>query len=207
MAIVLQQMDSSIFSSSEAVQEVSVILNAYARAEMNDLALGLSQTLTNHLKPHIGGVTAQAMLNIIRRGVRSQSRPDRYVGGVLEALEISRLEDEAGEAGSSASPYSVGYLSNGGYSTGYMEESRLNDEDDLSREAAEEGGAPARGRVAQFVHEEFSDMYSDDDIDIDLDTRPTSGLGRALVPFSQDFKGNSSPKTRRRAMPMPMGWS
>jgi hypothetical protein len=43
LAVVLQQMDSSVFSSSEAVQEVSVILNAYANAQMNDLALVLSQ--------------------------------------------------------------------------------------------------------------------------------------------------------------------
>ena len=94
LATVLQQMESSIFSSSEAVQEVSVILNAYANAQMNDLALVLSQTRTNHLKPYIGGVTAEAMLNIIRRGVRATSTPSRYVGGVREALEISRLDDD-----------------------------------------------------------------------------------------------------------------
>jgi hypothetical protein len=62
LATVLQQMDSSIFSSPEAVQEVSVILNAYAGSKMNDVALVLSQTLTNHLKPYIGGVTAQVTL-------------------------------------------------------------------------------------------------------------------------------------------------
>jgi len=49
LATVLQQMDSSIFSSPEAVQEVSVILNAYAGSKMNDVALVLSQTLTNQV--------------------------------------------------------------------------------------------------------------------------------------------------------------
>ncbi len=66
LATVLQQMDSSVFSSPEAVQEVSVILNAYAGSKMNDVALVLSQTLTNHLKPYIGGVTAQVTLTLSR---------------------------------------------------------------------------------------------------------------------------------------------
>ena len=61
LATVLQQMDGSVFSSPEAVQEVSVILNAYAGSQMNEVALVLSQTLTNHLKPYIGGVTAQVI--------------------------------------------------------------------------------------------------------------------------------------------------
>lgn len=67
LAMVLQQMDSSVFASHDAVQEVSKILNAYASADMRDLALMLSSTLTNHLKPHVGGLTAQAMANIVLR--------------------------------------------------------------------------------------------------------------------------------------------
>lgn len=124
-------MESSIFSSSEAVQEVSVILNAYANAQMNDLALVLSQTLTNHLKPYIGGVTAQAMLNIIRRGVRATTTQNRYVGGVREALEISRLDDDDSLHYSHSSPTS-------------RDEARLDDEDDLSRQAEARGGGVLR---------------------------------------------------------------
>jgi len=187
LAMVLQHMESSTFASSEAVQEVSVILNAYARAQMQDLALVLSQTLTNHLKPYIGGVTAQAMLNIIRRGVRSTSRKDRYVGGVREALEISRLENED-------KSHSHG-LSNS------LEDARIDDEHELGREQSE------RGAKRRNKHDEFADIHDDD---IDLNGRPANGMGRALVPFSQDYKGSSSPPKKQRkraAMPIPIGWS
>jgi len=67
LAGILQQMDGKVVSGPEAVQDVSMILNAYARADMRETALSLSHTLTNHLKPHVGGLTAQAMANIVLR--------------------------------------------------------------------------------------------------------------------------------------------
>lgn len=67
LAMILQQMDGKVVSGPEAVQDVSVILNAYAKADMRETALSLSHTLTNHLKPHVGGLTAQAMANIVLR--------------------------------------------------------------------------------------------------------------------------------------------
>ena len=169
-----------------SITQVSVILNAYAKSQMQDLALVLSQTLTNHLKPYIGGVTAQAMLNIIRRGVRSTSRSDRYVGGVREALEISRLDD-------------VDHLHSHPL-VNSLEDSRLDDEEDLSRELS------VQRKSWRNMHDEFADLADDD---IDLNARP-QGLGRALVPFSQEYKGSSKPPKKQRklaAIPMPMGWS
>jgi len=190
LSTVLQQMDSIVFSSSEAVQEVSMILNAYAKSQMKEVALMLSQTLTNHLKPHIGGVTAQAMLNIIRRGVRSQSRSSGYVGGVREALEISRLDDD--ELFDSYS------RSRGGS----LEESRLGDDDEQPELGT---GLPLRNSAARFSP---SSRLSDDELD--LDGPPANGLGRALVPFSQEVKRDSSSsrkKLEKRAAPIPLGWS
>jgi len=67
LAMILQQMDGKVVSGPEAVQDVSVILNAYAKADMRETALNLSHILTNHLKPHVGGLTAQAMANIVLR--------------------------------------------------------------------------------------------------------------------------------------------
>jgi len=198
LATVLQQMDGSVFSSPEAVQEVSVILNAYAGSQMNDVALVLSQTLTNHLKPYIGGVTAQAMLNIIRRGVRSTTRQDRYVGGVREALEISRLEDD------------LSYSGMGSLEDSRIQESRLYEDD------ADDGYSNSRGwehgGASRSLHEEFSDIsrLEDDDIDLNTPPRNRNGLGRALVPFSQDYKGKSAAPKKRRAksaQPIPLGWS
>jgi hypothetical protein len=58
---------AQVVTGAEAVQDVSVILNAYAKADMRDTALALSHTLTNYLKPHVGGLTAQAMANIVLR--------------------------------------------------------------------------------------------------------------------------------------------
>ena len=207
LAVVLQQMDSSVFSSSEAVQEVSVILNAYANAQMNDLALVLSTTLTNHLKPHIGGVTAQAMLNIIRRGVRTSSRPDqRYVGGVREALEISRLDDDDSlhysNAGTThAGNYNSYSLSHSTLSVLSRDETRLDDEEDLSREMS--------------VSLSHNTRISDLDAEFADEGRAgrASGLGRALVPFSQEYKGSFAGKKKknsgkaRGSAPIPLGWS
>lgn len=73
LAGVLQQMDGAVFGTPDAVQEVSVILDAFAHANMRQLALDLSATLTNHLRPHVGGLTAQAMANIV---LRVQERDD-----------------------------------------------------------------------------------------------------------------------------------
>jgi len=67
LASVLQQMDAKVVTGPEAVQDVSVILNAYAQADMRETALALSHTLTNHLRPHVGGLTAQAMATIVMR--------------------------------------------------------------------------------------------------------------------------------------------
>jgi len=67
LAAVLQQMDSAVFATQDAVQDVSVILNAYAHSNCRQLALDLSATLTNHLRPHVGVLTAQAMSNIVLR--------------------------------------------------------------------------------------------------------------------------------------------
>ena len=186
LANVLQQMEGQVFASTDAVQEVSVILNAYAKVDMNDLALALSQSLTNHLKPHVGGVTAQAMLNIIRRGVRSTQKSNQYVGGVREALEMSRLEEDEGVTYSN-SPYGAGYQS-----PGFMEESRLHD-DDEERGRDAEGGTPSQ-------HEEFSDLNDD----LDLEMRPLHGLGRALVPFSQEDKSSVSTRKKRKDSAMPL---
>lgn len=165
-----------------------MILNAYAKSQMKEVALMLSQTLTNHLKPHIGGVTAQAMLNIIRRGVRSQSKSARYVGGVREALEISRLDEDDLESYS----HSVSVAS--------LEESRLDEEVDLGRGASNNAARFSPGR---------QNAAEDDDDLIDLDERP-NGLGRALLSFDQEYRGGSSPprgKRQKRAAPIPLGWS
>ena len=67
LAMILQQMDAQVVKGPEAVQDVSVILNAYAKADMRETALNLSHILTSHLKPHVGGLTAQAMANIVLR--------------------------------------------------------------------------------------------------------------------------------------------
>jgi hypothetical protein len=93
LATVLQQMDSSIFSSPEAVQEVSVILNAYAGSKMNDVALVLSQTLTNHLKPYIGGVTAQVTLtHSLSPFVHCTSIAPQHTGAILtNSAQVLRL--------------------------------------------------------------------------------------------------------------------
>ena len=140
------------------------------------------------------------MLNIIRRGVRSTTRQDQYVGGVREALEISRLEDDLSYSG-------VGSLEDS-----RIQESRLYEDDDDSQQHStgpEQGRARGQG-ASRFLHEEFSDLSRQEDDDIDLDTPPRNGLGRALVPFSQDYKGSSSAPKKRRAksaQPIPMGWS
>lgn len=173
-----------------------MILNAYAKSQMKEVALMLSQTLTNHLKPHIGGVTAQAMLNIIRRGVRSQSRSARYVGGVREAIEISQLDEDDG-----LDSYSHAGLG------GSLEESRLDDERELSGAASARSAAP-RNNAALFSP--GRQQGADENDDLDLEERKANGLGRALVPFSQEYRGNDSParkKLEKRAAPIPLGWS
>ena len=141
------------------------------------------------------------MLNIIRRGVRSTPRQDRYVGGVREALERSRLDDDLSFSG-----------------VGTMEESRMlesrlyqDDVDDsnlYSSAGPERGGARGQAAAGSLPEESFDLPELDDDID--LNTPPRNGLGRALVPFSQDYKGSSAPTKKRRpraAQPIPMGWS
>lgn len=143
------------------------------------------------------------MLNIIRRGVRSTPRQDRYVGGVREALERSRLEDD------------LIYSGIGTMEDSRMHESRLyqDDGDDsnlYSGTGPERGGARGQAATATRSLPEESFYLPELDDDIDLNTPPRNGLGRALVPFSQDYKGSSAPTKKRRpraAQPIPMGWS